>query len=29
MRKLAHRHHDISDKVWKKLEPNLPGKRGK
>jgi transposase len=24
----AHRRHDISDKVWAKLEPLLPGQRG-
>ena len=29
MKKLAHRRHDISDKVWEKLELHLPGKRGK
>ncbi len=21
---LAHRHHDISDRVWRLLEPNFP-----
>ncbi len=25
---LAHRRHDISDKVWSLLEPHLPGRRG-
>jgi transposase len=25
---LAHRRHDISDKMWDILEPELPGKRG-
>lgn len=24
----AHRRHDISDRIWKKLEPYLPGRRG-
>lgn len=24
----AHRRHDISDAVWKKLEPLLPGREG-
>ena len=24
----AHRRHDISDAVWKKLEPHLPGREG-
>ena len=24
----AHRRHDISDSVWKKLEPHLPGREG-
>lgn len=24
----AHRRHDISDKVWKLLEPHLPGQAG-
>jgi len=24
----THRRHDISDKLWEKLEPHLPGKRG-
>lgn len=24
----AHRRHDISDKLWKKLEPHLPGRAG-
>ncbi len=23
----AYRRHDISDKVWEKLEPHLPGKK--
>jgi len=26
--KLAHRRHDISDRVWKILEPHLPGRAG-
>ena len=26
---LAHRRHDISDEVWRKIENHLPGKRGK
>jgi len=25
---LAHRRHDISEKLWKLLEPNLPGSKG-
>jgi transposase len=25
---LAHRRHDISDKVWSVLEPHLPGRKG-
>lgn len=25
----AHRRHDISDSVWKSLEPHLPGQEGK
>lgn len=25
---LAHRRHDISDRVWNLLEPNLPGRKG-
>ena len=25
---LAHRRHDISDRVWSLLEPNLPGRKG-
>ena len=24
----AYRRHDISDKAWKILEPNLPGRKG-
>ena len=24
----THRRHDISDRLWEKLEPHLPGKRG-
>ena len=28
MQKPAHRRHDISDKVWEKLEPHLPGRPG-
>jgi len=24
----AHRRHDISDRVWEKLEPHLPGRKG-
>ena len=28
MSALAHRRHDISDKVWKLLEPHLPGRKG-
>lgn len=24
----AHRRHDISDEVWKKLSPHLPGREG-
>ena len=24
----AHRRHDISDDIWKKLEPYLPGRQG-
>ncbi len=28
MSELAHRRHDISNKVWKKLEPPLPDKKG-
>jgi len=28
MSKLAHRRHDISDGIWEKLEPHLPGNRG-
>ena len=26
--RLAHRRHDISDKVWALLEPHLPGREG-
>ena len=26
--KLSHRRHDISDKLWGKLESHLPGRRG-
>ena len=25
---LTHRRHDVSDKVWKLLEPHLPGREG-
>ena len=25
---LAHRRHDISERVWKRMEPHLPGRRG-
>ena len=25
---LSHRRHDITDKVWLKLEPHLPGRKG-
>ncbi len=25
---VAHRRHDISDRVWSLLEPHLPGRRG-
>ena len=25
---LAHRRHDISDEIWEKLEPHLPGREG-
>ena len=28
MKKLAHRRHDISDRVWNKIEPHLPGRKG-
>ena len=28
MQKLAHRRHDISDRVWKMIEPYLPGRKG-
>ncbi len=28
MRPLAHRRHDISDNVWQRLEPHLPGRKG-
>lgn len=28
MKILAHRRHDISDKVWSLLEPHLPGREG-
>ena len=28
MPKPAHRRHDISDAVWTKLEPHLPGREG-
>ncbi len=28
MEKAAHRLHDITDKVWQKLEPYLPGRQG-
>jgi hypothetical protein len=24
----AHRRHDISDAIWEKLEPHLPGRQG-
>ena len=27
-RGLAHRRHDISDRVWGLIEPHLPGRRG-
>ena len=29
MNKLAHRRHDISDKIWGRIEPHLSGKKGK
>ena len=25
---LTHRRHDISDEVWAKIEPHLPGRKG-
>ncbi len=25
----SHRRHDLSDRVWNRLKPNLPGERGK
>ena len=25
----SHRRHDISDRLWKRLEPHLPGRKGK
>jgi transposase len=25
---LAHRRHDISDELWRRLEPHLPGRKG-
>ena len=28
MQQPAHRHHDISDRVWKILEPLLLGRKG-
>ena len=28
MQQASHRRHDISDKVWEKLEPHLPGRTG-
>ena len=28
MQNLAHRRHDISEKLWRKLEPLLPGRKG-
>lgn len=28
MTNLAHRRHDITDDMWKRLEPHLPGQRG-
>ena len=28
MSKLAHRRHDIKDKIWEKLEFHLPGREG-
>ncbi len=28
MKKFAHRRHDISDEVWEKLKPHLPGRKG-
>lgn len=28
MSTLAHRRHDISDKLWELLEPHLPGRKG-
>ncbi len=29
MEKAAHRRHDITNKVWEKLEPHLPGRQVK
>ena len=26
--KKAYKRHDISDKVWEKISPNLPGRKG-
>ena len=28
MKRLAHRRHDISDKIWGRIEPHLSGKKG-
>ncbi len=28
MEKATHRRHDISDHVWKKLQPHLPCRKG-
>jgi len=28
MPKPVHGYHDISDKIWEKLEPHLPGRKG-
>ena len=28
MKQLTHRRHDISDSIWKQLEPHLPGRKG-
>ena len=28
MTKSGHRRHDISDEIWEKLEPHLPGRKG-
>lgn len=28
MKRASHRRHDISDKIWEKLAPHLPGRKG-